>query len=162
MDDPIERLHRSERARIERCVSHRTGDPELAADVVSEAFLRLHRQTLGGTPPDQPAAWLTRVALNLAMSEGRHRQVVNRLQGSLPQPRAEATPDEVVSGRELARRLGGAIAALDPVDRDLVLAAAAGATGASMASATGRSEVGVRTRLHRARRQLRMALADMS
>ncbi len=161
-DDMLVQLHLGDRARIERSVARRTGDPELAADVVSEAFLRLHRQILAGDRPEQPAAWLMRVAFNLAMSEGRHRQVASRLQGSLPRPVPLASPDDVVSGRDLARQLGAAISALDPVDRDLVLAAAGGATSARMAAETGRTEVGVRTRLHRARRQLRMAMANAS
>jgi RNA polymerase sigma factor (sigma-70 family) len=159
-DALLARLHETHRARLERIVDRRLRDPELAADLVSEAFLRLHKQLATGQTPEDPAAWLTRVAVNLALSEGRHRQVVRRTADRLPRPGwARAAEDEVVA-RDAVARLSAALAELSSGDRLLVVAAAGGASGAQLAAATGRTEGGVRTRLFRARQRLRLDLAE--
>jgi hypothetical protein len=50
-----------------------------AEDLHQEAFLRLHAQAAAGRPPENVRAWLHRVAINLAMSRGRHIQVEARM-----------------------------------------------------------------------------------
>ena len=64
--------------------------------------------------------------------------------------------------RDLVAQLSAALAGLSKVDRLLVVGAAGGASGAQLAAATGRTEVGVRTRLFRARQRLRLDLADLA
>lgn len=161
-DEVLTHLHEEHRARLERIVNRRVRDHELAADLVSEAFVRLHRQLAEGRTPDDPAAWLTRVALNLAASEGRHRQVAVRVTPRIPRPRELDAPDDQVIGRDLLRRVVDALAGLSGEDRSLVLAAAAGASGAHLAATHGTSTSGARVRLYRARRRLREAVPDLA
>ena len=48
-----------------------TRDPEVAEDLLSEAYLRLTREVRAGRAPDNTRAWLYRVGANLAVSRGR-------------------------------------------------------------------------------------------
>ena len=43
-------------------------DPRAAEDILSETFLRLIEEVRRGRTPDQPRAWLYRVAANAAIS----------------------------------------------------------------------------------------------
>jgi RNA polymerase sigma-70 factor (ECF subfamily) len=47
--------------------------PSQAQDATQEAFLRLHQARLRGEKPDQPRAWVFRVAHNLGLSERTRR-----------------------------------------------------------------------------------------
>ena len=58
----VEDLFRTEVPRLQRVVTRLSGDGELAADVVQDAFVRLYRR---GFLPDQPRQWLITVVLNL-------------------------------------------------------------------------------------------------
>lgn len=156
-DDVLTRWHLEQRQRIERIVTRRTGDPELAADLVSESFARLHQRMTTGWVPDDGPAWLTRVALNLATSEGRHAQVVARMAPRLATHPELDRPEDVAVGRDRLERVLAAMAGLSEEDRRLVLGAANGADGATLAERSGRSVGGARVRLCRARRRLRLA-----
>jgi len=158
-DDRLVQLHVEHRARLERIVNRRLRDPEVAADLVSEAFLRLHRRLATADEPQDPAAWLTRVAINLALSEGRHRQVVRRTADRLPRPPLATSAEDTVLEREASADLASALGRLSAPDRRLLLAAAAGASGAELAEGSGRTNGCVRTRLCRARQRLRVELA---
>jgi RNA polymerase sigma factor (sigma-70 family) len=154
-------LHETHRPRLERLVTTRVRDPELAADVVSEAFVRLHRELRADRVPDQPAAWLTRVALNLVVTEARHRRVVDDAAPRLARPTAEHGPAEVVAGRDDLRRVARALADLPEPDRALVLGAAFGASGIELGIRHGMTAGCARVRLWRARTLLRAALVDV-
>lgn len=161
-DEILSRLHEDHRARLERMVAGRLRDPEAAADIVSESFIRLHRKMSAGWTPDDPAAWLARVALNLAASEGRHRQVVNRVTPRIEAPRAADQPEDAVVGRDLLGLVGRVLAGMSGQERSLILAAAGGATGAMLGASHGCSAGDARVRLHRARRRLREAVVAAS
>lgn len=67
-----EALFRAERDSLVRVLTLACGDPALAEDSVQEAFARLFIKwkRIGGY--DDPAAWVRRVALNLAQDHRRH------------------------------------------------------------------------------------------
>ena len=63
--------------RLFRYLDRLSGEPELAADLVQEAFIKLYRR---GSLPDAPGAWLISVAMNLFRNErstqGRRRRLL--------------------------------------------------------------------------------------
>lgn len=140
-----------------------TRDPEAAADLLADTFTRLYVEEHAGRWPDQPRGWLYRVATNLAMSRGRHLQVVARatriLQDRYAEPR-DASPDIEVLRRERRGELERALDRL-PIDaRTALLLAAQGFDGRAVAVAIGRSELATRALLCRSRLRLRDMLRE--
>jgi RNA polymerase sigma-70 factor (ECF subfamily) len=128
---------------------------EEAEDLCQETFLRLHAEAMAGRPPDNVRAWLYRVAANLATSHGRRQQVATKHEPAL-RPTGSATSTEtVVIRREEDAEVRDALATLRPADRDVLLMAAAGLTGAEIGARLERSPMAARTLLCRARAQLR-------
>jgi len=132
-----------------------------AEDLHQEAFLRLHAQATAGRPPDNVRAWLHRVAVNLAMSRGRHIQVQSRVAPRLRFDDDAAPTDEIVVRRDEQRCLREALAGLAATDREVLLLAAAGYTGPEIARELGRTQVATRTLLCRARSRLRARLEEV-
>src|SRR3990172_10742318 len=69
-----------------------TRDEATAEDLTHEAFVRLLREAAAGRAPNDPGAWLHRVAANLATSRGRRIAVADRREGELPLPEPEDSP----------------------------------------------------------------------
>jgi RNA polymerase sigma factor (sigma-70 family) len=137
-------------------------DPDAAADLLSDTFTRLLLEERAGRWPEQPRPWLYRVASNLAMSRGRHLQVVARadrvLQARYREPH-EAGPDVEVLRRERRSDLDRAMGELSTDARTALLLAAQGFDGRTISETIGRSEVATRALLCRARLRLRELLA---
>ena len=159
-DQLLTDLHETQRRRLERLVATRVRDAELAADLVSEAFLRLHGTLRADRVPDRPVAWLTRVALNLAISETRHRRVADDAAPRLAWGTTPPGPAQEVLDRDELRRVVLALGELPKPDRDLVVQAAAGASGQDLGARHGVSGGCARVRLCRARHRLRHAIDD--
>ena len=132
-----------------------TRDPELAADVTQEAFLRLFLETSAGRTPDNIGAWLYRTSANLIVSHARHAAVARRTAPRLVRLDGPTQPDTEVVAREQDREMRLALATLPTDYRDALVMAAEGATGADIARSLGRTDTATRTLLCRARRRLR-------
>lgn len=138
-------------------------DVEAAADLLADAFTRLLLEERAGRWPDQPRAWLYRVASNLAMSRGRHLQVANRVDRVLHaggRARVADSPDAEVLRRERRGDLDRALATLATDARTALLLAAQGFDGATIATTIGRTEASTRTLMCRSRLQLRELLRE--
>lgn len=133
-------------------------DRDAADDIVSETFVRLIEEVRRDRTPDQPRAWLHRVAANLAIDRGRRRTVVGRVLGRLVEHGTEPPPDDEVLRGETRREVRAALAHL-PVDaRTALLLAAHGFSGRDIAVMLGRSELATRSLICRARLRLREQL----
>jgi len=133
-------------------------DPRVAEDVLSETFVRLIEEIRRGRMPDQPRAWLYRVAANLVADGGRHRTVVGRVLGRLVDHRTEPPPDDEILRGELRREVHTALGTLPTDARTALLLAAHGFSGREVAAALGRSELATRSLICRARLRLREQL----
>jgi RNA polymerase sigma-70 factor (ECF subfamily) len=76
-------VFRTSYARLVRVLTAATGDPELAADCVQEAFVRAHVRWRTVGQYEDPVGWVRRVAVNLvrdhARREARRRRAQHRL-----------------------------------------------------------------------------------
>jgi len=135
-----------------------THDEAAAEDLAQEAFLRLLREAREGRTPENPVAWLHRVAANLATSRGRRLTVADRRAGELPLPGGVDSPEESVVAREEAAALHSALSALAGDDRRALLLAAHGYRGGEIAEQLGRTDGATRTLLCRARAKIRERL----
>lgn len=135
-------------------------DPGEAEDLAQEAFLRLLAEVAADRRPTNTRAWLHRVATNLAMSYGRHRQVAHRAEPRLRHDGSIEPTEDLAVLREEQRRIRGALDGLRDHDRQVVLLAASGLSGSELADRMGRSDSATRTLLCRARGRLRALLVE--
>lgn len=149
--------HHRELATFVRAIER---DPETAQDIVSDTFVRLIDELRRGRTPDQPRAWLHRVAANLVIDRGRRRAVATRFLGRLADRGSEPALDTGLVVAETQREVRDALLVL-PVDaRTALMLAAHGFSGREIAVAIGRSEVATRSLICRARIQLRDRLEN--
>jgi RNA polymerase sigma-70 factor, ECF subfamily len=142
--DEIESLYRDHRDRLWRAVLAFTGDPEIAADSVAEAFAQALRR---GDALHSPLRWVWRATFRIAAGEMKSR----RNEGPIvDQPYAMAEP---------ATDLVRALAKLAPKQRAaLILYHYAGYSGREVARILGSTPPAVRVHLSVGRRRLRELL----
>jgi len=152
-EESFVRLFRAHHPRLYRYLQRLSGEPELAADLVQEAFVRLYRR---GSLPDAPEAWLISVALNLlrnARSTGsrRHRLLtVARAEEAHSDPLPP--PDESATAGDARRRVQSALERLPEREQRMLLLQAEGYSYRDIAAALALNEGSVGTLLARARR----------
>ena len=134
--------------------------PELAEDVVQEAFLRLHERAAGGAPVREARPWLFRVTRNLALDERRRNRRGEEVRTTLEVVATEPKgPLEVVQGREEARQALQELGSLPPRERHTVILDQAGLAPPAIARRMQTTTNAVHQSLFRARRRLRDARA---
>jgi RNA polymerase sigma-70 factor, ECF subfamily len=142
--------------RLYRYLDRLSGEPELAADLVQDAFVRLYRR---GALPDAAEAWLISVAMNLFRNarsgRARHRRLLTlaRSEGVLAD--AARSPEEDVVAAESRLRVRGVLDRMPERDRELLLLSAEGYSYRDIAAALELNEASVGTLLARARRAFR-------
>lgn len=135
-----------------------TRDPEAAEDLLQEAFLRLVREARAGRMPQEPRAWLYRVAANAAIDRGRRAGALVRFLPRLFSRDEPDAPEGAALRAERDAELHAALSRLSADRRAALLLAARGFSGAEVAGLIGRSEGATRTLLCRARLELRELL----
>ena len=144
--------------RLVRVMNRLSGDPELAADVVQEAFVRLYKR---GALPDSPEAWLISVAMNQFRNERSSRSRRLRLLASAPaeQLRGEppADPAEAADAEQSRYRVRQALGRLPERARAMLVLQAEGYRYHEIAGALRLNEASVGVMLARARRAFRRA-----
>jgi RNA polymerase sigma factor (sigma-70 family) len=154
----VSAAYRDHAASIHGIALRSTRDPEIAADITQEAFLRLVTEAQSGRFPDNVGGWLYRTSANLVISRGRRVSVARRFAPRLVRYDGPAEPDAVAIVQEEHRELDRALATLTTTERVALLMAAGGAAGSEIAARLGRSPGATRTLLCRARIHLRAAI----
>ena len=137
-------------------------DPEVAADLVQEAFTRLIVEIEAGRTPDNLRAWLYRVIANLNVSGGRRATVARRQLGALVETDVDEGPEPAYLAHERQSDLETVLAELDVDARTALVMAASGFNGMEIADAIGRSGNATRTMMCRSRLHLRRRLVSMA
>jgi RNA polymerase sigma-70 factor (ECF subfamily) len=133
-------------------------DPALADDVVQETLIKAWRAAPLDADGSVPRAWMTKVARNTAISMLRTRRE-DPAGDRLPDRPTGLTPARAVEGRAALGELSGALDRLDPDARTLiVLREIDGMSYEDIAAAMDLPLSTVKTRLFRARQQLKRAL----
>lgn len=151
----VQDLFQNHHLRLYRYFVRLSGEPSVAEDLTQEVFLRALRAESGYTAQGQGEAWLFRIGRNLWIDQQRrrHRQPVP----VDPMPEELAMP----ARQELRVRLDEALGQLSEEEREVfLLCETAGLSYAQIASVCRISLEAVRSRVYRARRSLRAALAE--
>ena len=153
--DAFESLFRQYQGEVYRWVMRIVRDPSVAEDLTVEAFCRAHKAHAGFHPEANFAAWLRRIATNLALDHLRKRRPYVELPDDLA---AERKADSVVQQQTRAV-LRKAFAELPPRLRIVAqLGLVEDESYAEIAQALGISAGVARTRMFRAVRLLRKKL----
>jgi len=128
--------------------------PETARDLTQDVFVRVSRATIPVAADAEVRAWLFQIARNLALD---HHRV--RLRRPEPSPLAEEGSRLATQDVDLA--VNEALATLPDLDRDVFLMREVVGLGYhEIGQACGLTPDAVRSRIHRARLQLRERLAS--
>lgn len=145
-------FYRSSRDSVARAVAVTIGDGDLAAEAVDEAMARAYQRWAKVSGLDNPGGWVYRVALNWS------RSVLRRRRRPAPAPHDGIMPPPVASEPAVAR----ALAELDHRQRAVVVCRYVLGWSEAETAAALRTPIGtVKSRLHRATRQLSDRLAHL-
>ena len=148
----LQEAHDAHYASIFRYLDRLSGDPDLAADIAQEAFVRLFRR---GSLPDKPDRWLVTVALNLFRNERstvRRRERLREEHAAELAPMAYSSPADGLDALRMRARVRQALDRLTERERELVLLRAEGYSYRDMATILELNEGSVGTLLARAKR----------
>lgn len=131
-----------------------TRDPALAEDAAQEAFLRAFRALPRFRPEGSFRAWVRTIAARTAIDLLRRRKPETSISEFAPPLARETSRDD-------ADLLVSALAALAPIDREILIAREVeGAADLEIARRLGLSVTALRVRVHRARRMLRAVFQE--
>jgi RNA polymerase sigma-70 factor (ECF subfamily) len=135
-------------------------DPELAADLTQDAFIKAYRNYNVLEKPENARAWLYQIAHRVALDHIRRQKIVRFLPWTGESHGAAPSTERLVMDAHLSSDLQRALAKIPERQRAaLLLAEIHDLTGLELAAALGVSHVAARALLTRARESLRQALA---
>jgi RNA polymerase sigma-70 factor (ECF subfamily) len=173
-DDACTRLVSDHQRMVFQLGLHLLGDPQEALDLSQEVFLRVFRTLPHFRGQSSLKTWIYRIVINQAANRRRwwrrrHKSQQIALEehtaahGELAETRRLADPDQVLEGREVARRVWAALDTLPFEQRAvIILREIDGLSYDEIAESLGVAVGTVKSRLARARRGLRTALGVSS
>jgi len=135
-------------------------DPDLAADLTQDAFVKAYKAYDALQKPENARAWLYQIAHRVALDDLRRRRII-RFVPLVGEARTTApSAEHLVMDARLSGDLQRALEKIPERQRAaLLLAELHDLTGLELAAALGVSHVAARALLTRARESLRQALA---
>jgi RNA polymerase sigma-70 factor (ECF subfamily) len=147
-----EALFTEHRQRLYRYFCRAVGEPDAARDLTQDVFVRVSRTTIPPASASGLRAWLFRIARNLALDHHRRRRAA-------PEMLPLSSAGERTASLEVSLAVEQALAALATLDRDVFLLRELGGLGyEEIADVCDLTPDAVRSRIHRARLQLRELL----
>jgi len=166
----LEALLGRHQARVYRFGKKMCRDDEDAADVLQETLLAAARTLPEFREASSVSTWLYTIARSFCIKRRRTSKFAPASVESLDQVGEHAvtvadparSPEEAAAGKQLQAALDGAIDALEPMYREvLVLRDVEGLPAAEVAEALGLTVEAVKSRLHRARMAVRERVAPV-
>ncbi len=153
-------VYRSSFEELVRFLHRKVWDGERARDLAQEVFVRALRHE-----PENPRAWLFRVATNLARDEARtvlrRKRHLALLRSEMEEEERVAGPEKLVLAEEEWAQVRAALEALNDRDREVLLLWDAGLSYREIAEVTDLLVGAIGTTLARARRRLVEAHGEM-
>ena len=135
-------------------------DPEVAADMTQDAFVKAYKNYASLEKPENARAWLYQIAHRVALDEIRRRKIIRFLPWTGESRGAAPSAEHLVMEGRFSGDMQRALARIPERQRAaLLLAELHDLTGLELAAAMGVSHVAARAILTRARESLRRALA---
>jgi RNA polymerase sigma-70 factor (ECF subfamily) len=135
-------------------------EPELAADLTQDAFIKAYKNYDTLEKNENARAWLYQIAHRVALDELRRRKIIRMIPWTGESHGAAPSAERMAMDLRLSGPLERALAAIPERQRAaLLLAELHDLTGVELAAAMGVSHVAARAILTRARESLRRALA---
>jgi len=135
-------------------------EPELAADLTQDAFIKAYKNYDTLEKPENARAWLYQIAHRVALDEIRRRKIIRFFPWTGESPGSSPSAEHLVMDANLSGDMQRALARIPERQRAaLLLAELHDLTGVELAAALGVSHVAARALLTRARESLRQALA---
>ncbi len=135
-------------------------EPELAADLTQDAFIKAYKNYETLERPENARAWLYQIAHRVALDEIRRRKIIRFFPWTGESHGSAPSAEHLVMDLHLSSDMQRALAKIPERQRGaLLLAELHDLTGVELAAALGVSHVAARALLTRARESLRQALA---
>jgi RNA polymerase sigma-70 factor (ECF subfamily) len=156
----VEELFAKHHTEIHAYLLRMLRDPELAADLTQDAFVKAYRNYDTLEKPENARAWLYQIAHRVALDELRRRKIVRFLPWTGESRGAAPSVEHQAMELRLSGDLERALRRIPERQRAaLLLAELHDLTGLELAASLGVSHVAARALLTRARESLRQALA---
>ncbi len=157
----VEELFQKHHGEIYAYLVRMLRDPELAADLTQDAFIKAYRAHASLEDPAHARAWLYQIAHRVALDEIRRRKIVRFLPWTGESYGSSPSAEHLAMEGRLSSDLQRALARIPERQRAaLLLAELHDLTGLELATALGVSHVAARALLTRARDSLRRELAS--
>jgi len=162
LPEATEAVWRDFQGRLRAFVSRRVRQPADVEDILQEIFLRIHRGIGAIQRRDRLPAWLFQIARNAIMDHYRSRGVIaDMLPEQIDAPAPDGDAEDFQGLAELSTCLEPMIAALPEAYRDAIRSTELdGHTQGEAARRAGTSLSGMKSRVQRARRQLKAMLEE--
>jgi len=135
-------------------------DPEVAADMTQDAFIKAYKNYASLEKPENARAWLYQIAHRVALDEIRRRKIIRFMPWTGESHGSAPSAEHLVMDTRLSGDMQRALARIPERQRAaLLLAELHDLTGVELAAALSVSHVAARALLTRARESLRQALA---
>lgn len=178
----LDRARKGDRAALEALLAHHQAqiyrfglkmcrDPEDAQDILQDTLFAMARGVKDFRGASSISTWLYTIARRFCLKKRRRRKFAPAEERSLDSEvnlesarlaDSAKLPDEVLAEREVDVALDRAIAALEPMYREvLLLRDVEGLTAPEVAEVLGVSVQAVKSRLHRARLSVRSRIAPL-
>lgn len=157
-EDRFRELFQAEFPRLFRYLDRLSGEPDLAADLAQEAFVRLYDR---GEMPDRPGVWLITVALNLfrnvKSTQARRRRLLTVARGESLLADPVPMPGQSNDAAEGYAQVRVAMSRLPEREQRMLLLRAEGYSYRDIAGVLDLNEASIGTLLARAKRAFREA-----